>query len=143
MPYLTRLLVRSSLIYLGLGFTFGALILSEKGVSYAPWLLRLLPFHIEVLLFGWTVQMVMGIAFWIMPKFGGGASRGREWAAWAAFYLLNAGVWLVGGAPFVDATAAITLAGRLCETAAAACFLWHAWPRIKPMLGGDRREPAR
>ena len=67
MPYLTRLLVRASLVNLGLGFTFGALILSEKGVSYAPWLLRFLPFHIELLLFGWTVQMVMGIVQFRQP----------------------------------------------------------------------------
>lgn len=136
MPRLTRLCMRAALVYLGLGFTFGALMLADKGVPFAPWLLQLLPLHIEVLLFGWTVQMVMGVAFWIMPKFGGGTSRGREWFAWAAFGLLNTGVWLAGAGPLSGLPAVVALGGRLCEVSAAACFVVHAWPRVKPMLGG-------
>ncbi|MBI5879215.1 MAG: hypothetical protein HZB53_16325 [Chloroflexi bacterium] len=136
MPRLTRLCMRAALVYLGLGFTFGALMLADKGVPFAPWLLQLLPLHIEVLLFGWTVQMVMGVAFWIMPKFGRGTSRGRERFAWAAFFLLNAGVWLAGAGELSGLPAAVTLAGRLCEAGAAACFVFHAWPRVKPMLDG-------
>jgi len=136
MPRLTRLFVRAALLYLGLGFSFGALILAEKGVPYAPWLMQWLPLHIEVMLFGWTVQMAMGVAFWIMPKFSGGTSRGREEFAWAAFALLNAGLWLAGLAPLDGLPPVMALIGRLCEAGAAACFVLHAWPRVKPMLGG-------
>ena len=141
MPLLTRLLIRSALIHLALGFTFGGLMLFNKGVLIAPWLWRLLPLHVELLLFGWTVQIMMGVGFWIMPKFAGGRSRGRVWAAWAAFILLNAGVWLAGSAPLLDLPPVVALAGRLCEAGAAGLFVFHAWARIKPMsMGGHVRD---
>lgn len=133
MPRLSVWLVRSALIYLALGFTFGALMLFEKGVPVYPPLLRLLPAHIEFVLFGWTVQLAMGVAFWILPRFEGGASRGDERPAWLAFLLLNTGVWLTGMGAVLDLAPALLLLGRIAEAAAAAAFVVHAWPRIKPM----------
>ena len=133
MPRLSVWLVRSALIYLALGFTFGALMLFEKGVPFYPPLLRLLPAHIEFVLFGWTVQFAMGVAFWILPRFQGGASRGNERLAWLAFLLLNSGVWLAGMGAVLDLAPAFLLLGRIAEVAAAAAFVVHAWPRIKPM----------
>jgi hypothetical protein len=55
--------VRSALIYLGAGFLIGALMLAQKGVPLDPHLLRLLPLHVEIVLFGWTLQLGMGSAF--------------------------------------------------------------------------------
>jgi hypothetical protein len=89
-----------------------------------------LPLHIEFLLFGWTVQLVMGVGFWIFPRFW--QSRGNEKAAWLAFGLLNAGVWLAGVGPTVGAPVLISVLGRLAEAGAAVAFAAHAWPRIKP-----------
>ena len=133
MPRLSVWLVRSALMYLALGFTFGALMLFEKGVPVYPPLLRLLPAHIEFVLFGWTMQLAMGVAFWILPRFEGGASRGDERPAWLAFGLLNTGVWLAGMGAVLDLAPPLLLLGRIAEAAAAAAFVVHAWPRIKPM----------
>ena len=143
MPRLSVWFVRCALAYLALGFTFGALLLFEKGVPVYPALLRLLPAHIEFVLFGWTVQLAMGIAFWILPRFGDGAmhdqrtrvvgTRGNEKAAWLAFGLLNAGIWLAGMGAALDLAPVLPLLGRACEAMAAVAFMVHAWPRIKPM----------
>ncbi len=133
MPRLSRWFVRSALLYLALGFTFGALMLFNKGVPIDPAVLRLLPAHIEFLLFGWTVQLAMGVAFWILPRFAGGASRGNEGAAWLAYGLLNAGIWLAGMGAVLGWPTALLLLGRVAEAAAAAAFVVHAWPRVKPM----------
>jgi hypothetical protein len=130
MPTLSTYFIRAALIYLGLGFTFGALMLWNKGAPLHPMLWRLLPAHIEFLLLGWTVQLAMGVAFWILPRFQ--RSRGNTTPAWIAFWLLNGGVLLVGLGPLVGAPAAVTLAGRLAQLAAAAAFAIHAWPRVKP-----------
>ena len=62
---------------------------------------RLLVPHVEFVLVGWTVQLTMGVAFWILPRFEGGASRGAVAYAWLAFVLVNAGVLLTAAAPFV------------------------------------------
>jgi len=53
----------SALGYLTVGVTLGALLLVHKGLGVAPWTLRLLPAHLECVLFGWTVQLGFGVAF--------------------------------------------------------------------------------
>ncbi len=133
MPRLSVWFVCAALVHLALGFTAGALMLYNKGVPLAPELVRLLPAHVEFVLFGWTVQLAMGVAFWILPRFAGGASRGRVWLAWLALGLLNTGVWLAGAGAALDWPPAVLLLGRLCEIAAAVAFALHAWPRVKPM----------
>ena len=133
MPRLSRWFIRASLVYLALGFTFCGLMLFNKGVPLSVWLWQLLPLHVEFLLLGWTVQLAMGVGFWILPRFRAGVSRGNERAAWAAFALLNVGVWLAGMGPLLDAPTWATLLGRLAEAGSAAAFAVHAWPRVKPL----------
>lgn len=130
MPRLSCWFVRASLLYLAVGVTFGGLLLAHKGIPLHPFLWRLLPLHIEFLLFGWLVQLAMGVAFWIFPRFW--RSRGNERPAWVAFGLLNAGVLLAGISPLLAWPAWFILIGRLAEAGAAVAFALHAWPRIKP-----------
>jgi hypothetical protein len=130
MPRLSCWFIRVALLYLAAGITMGSLILFHKGIPFYPFIWRLLPLHVEFLLFGWTVQLVMGVAFWIFPRFW--RSRGHERPAWLAFGLINLGVWLAGAGPVLGAPAWLILIGRLAEAAAAAAFAWHAWPRVKP-----------
>jgi len=131
--------LRSALIHLALGFTFGGLLLWNKGVPIHPLLWRLLPAHMEFLLLGWTVQLAMGVAYWILPRFY--TQRGDVRPVWLAFVLLNGGVWLAGMGATLAAPAWVILAGRLCEAGAAAAFAFNAWPRVKPMaLAASHRE---
>jgi len=123
------------LLYLLAGFTIGALLLFHKGVPLHPALWRLLPTHVEFLLLGWTMQLALGVAFWILPRFQREPARGNEPAAWLAFGLLNAGVWLAGAGPVLDAPAAIPFLGRVAEVGAAMAFAVHAWPRVKSFGG--------
>jgi hypothetical protein len=131
MPRLSRWLIRASLVYLALGFTFGGLMLFNKGVPLSVWLWQLVPAHVEFLLLGWTVQLAMGVGFWILPRFS--SSRGNEKAAWAAFVLLNAGVWIAGAGPLFELPAWVILVGRAAEVSAGVAFAVHAWPRVKPL----------
>ena len=130
MPRLSCWFIRAALIYLGLGVTIGGLILWHKGMPLHPLIWRWLPLHIELLLFGWIVQVVMGIGFWVFPRFL--RSRGNERSAWLAFWLLNAGVWLSGGASLLNLPAWTIALGRLAEIGSAVAFGLHTWPRIKP-----------
>ncbi|MCI0393751.1 MAG: cbb3-type cytochrome c oxidase subunit I [Chloroflexi bacterium] len=132
MPRLSAWFVRAALVYLALGFTFGALMLANKGVPLHPALWRLLPAHIEFLLVGWTMQLALGVAFWILPRFWAEPPRGNEAGAWLAFGLLNLGVWLVGWGAVLAAPAGVIFLRRLAEIGAAVAFAAHAWPRIIP-----------
>lgn len=132
MPRLTRWAIRASLLYLGLGFTLGGVMLVAKIAPGHPLVWRLLPAHIEFLLIGWMAQLAMGVGFWILPRFAGGVSRGRESVAWLACVLLNAGAVLAGLGPALDPRGWILLWGRAAEVGAAVVFAAHAWLRVKP-----------
>lgn len=131
MPRLSTWMIRAALGYLVVGFTFGGLILFQKGIPIDPALWSLLPAHIEFLLLGWTVQLVIGMAFWILPRFSRPPRRGNTALAWLAFGLLNVGVLLAGLGRLVSASPAVPFLGHAGELSAAVAFVAHAWPRIK------------
>lgn len=131
MPRLSVWYIRAALIYLGVGFSFGGLILWHKGVPFHPLVWRLLPTHIEFLLFGWIVQLGLGVAYWILPRIQ--TRRGNMALAWLAWGLLNGGVWLVALSSLLAAPVVIGFVGRLAETGAALAFAVHSWPRVKSL----------
>lgn len=135
MPKLSVWMVRSSLIYMGIGFLLGAMILHHKGIPIYDWTWQLLPSHIELMIFGWTMQFVMGIAFFILPRFSDQDNRyGPEYLGWWSFYLLNGGVCLSAIAQSFEIEAFI-LSGRLLVLLAVVTYTMMIWQRIKP-LGG-------
>jgi hypothetical protein len=127
MPRVSAWFVRASLCHLVAGFVIGALLLAGKGITQGldAWALR--PVHIEMLLVGWMIQLVMGVAIWIFPRFVlRRAPQRSAVTAWLAFALLNGGVLLVSlGGSFLAA-------GRLTEIVAAASFAVHLWRRVSP-----------
>lgn len=131
MPAVSIWLIRSALTYLFAGFSLGALLLAGKGIALPPGLWRWLPVHFELLLVGWLVQLVMGVAYWIFPRFGmTRAARGREGLAWLALALLNGGVWLacIG---MLREWPAFIVAGRVAEVLAAASLALNIWARTR------------
>jgi cbb3-type cytochrome oxidase subunit 1 len=124
-------MIRSALLHLAVGFALGALLLVQRGLPLHPAVPRLRPAHAELVLAGWTVQLAMGVAFWILPRFRRGPERGDERPAWTAWVLLNLGV-LVAAAGGTAADPAVVTLGRGAEALAAAAFALHAWPRVKP-----------
>jgi hypothetical protein len=129
MPRLSVWFVRASLLYLLLGSFFGALILAQKGIPFYTPVWNLFPLHMEFLLVGWLIQLAMGVAFWIIPRFSSGSSRGPVELVWVSFSLLNAGI-LIGILQywFPDAV----LLGRISEVVAGILFVIGSWRRIKP-----------
>ena len=130
MPRLSAWAVRLSLLYLLLGFTLGALMLANKGISFAPWVWSFLPAHIDILLFGFVIQFAIGVAYWILPRHRGG-SRGNETVLWIAIGLINLGVWTVTCTSLLKLPGVWLAAGRLLEGTAAGLFAFQAWRRIR------------
>jgi heme/copper-type cytochrome/quinol oxidase subunit 1 len=138
MPKLSVWMVRASLIHMGIGFLFGALILYHKGIPLYARAWRLLNPHIELMIFGWTMQFVMGIAFWVLPRSSGEHRYGRVRLGWGSFVLLNGGVLLTATGAWFGPDL-LSLAGRLCTLCAVVLFGVLIWPRVKP-LGGHARS---
>lgn len=140
MPRLSRFFIRASLVYLFLGFTFGALILANKGILFAPLVWALLPAHIEFMFIGWMTQLALGMAFWILPRLGSSAPRGDERWSWAAFFLVNLGIFAFVFAPL----AGFPWPGLLARALQAAGFMAFAlgnWRRIYPPKFPNIKNP--
>ncbi len=135
MPRLSVWFVRAALIALVAGTAIGGALLAVKGLPAAGGLIRLRPVHVELLLVGWLVNLVLGVAYWILPKHASGRERGHPAPAWAAVLLLNAGVPAAGCAALAGVPT-LLLAGRAAELAAVTCFVAHAWRRVKPFGAG-------
>lgn len=134
MPRLTVYMVRAALLYFGVGFTFGALILWHKGAPFEAQTWRLLYPHVEFILFGWTFQLALGVAYWILPRFPGQHRYGRARLAWVGFALFNPGVLLTAFSAWQgDTWAAGTLAGYALKLAGVVVLAVVMWPRIKPI----------
>lgn len=130
MPRLSQWIIRTALIYLLLGFSIGALLLAHKGIPFYPALWNWLPTHIEFLLMGWVVQLTMGVAFWILPRYWKYPRRPNEIYARIAFILLNLGIWFVVAGTTFHAGQGILLIGRVIEVSAIVFFALHSWKRI-------------
>ncbi len=130
MPSLTRWYIRAAFVYLLLGFTIGALLLAHKGILLYPVLWNWLPLHIEFLLFGWVVQLTMGMAFWILPRYWQKPRRPQKRYAQVAFVLLNVGIWVVVAGIMLPLNPWVLFVGRGIELGAVVFFSLHAWRRI-------------
>lgn len=131
MPGLTVCFVRIALCYFAAGITLGALLLIEKATHLSPQLWRLLPLHTEFMLMGWTLQLIMGIGYWIFPRVGSPARRGNIPLAVVAIACLNAGIMLTLAGQSLPSGAPLILAGRMLELASVLAYLLHLWPRIR------------
>lgn len=138
MPLVSRLMIRTALLQLALGATIGGLLLIEKGLHLQPWLWTLRPGHIQIMLFGWTVQLATGVAVWILPRLDAAGSRGNLRLAWLGYGALNGGVALA--ALHLPLATALGEAGlgwmrplaALLYLVAIGALLRHAWLRVLP-----------
>jgi len=130
MPPASVGLIRLALLYLVAGTVIGALMLMGKVFPPLSWTLALRPAHQDLLIAGWLLQLVFGVAFWILPRL---PERSRDEGTprlVAAAVLLNAGA-VLGAAGGVLGRPALAAAGRVLQLAAALLFASLAWRRVR------------
>jgi hypothetical protein len=129
MPRVSIWLIRASLIHMLSGAMLGVFYMWLKVTGWPLFAASHRPVHIEQMLIGWMVQLVMGVAFWILPRRPGQASGRSDTLMWVVFGLLNGGILLaaLGGDPALPSW--IALPGRMAEALAVLLFASHAWTR--------------
>ena len=133
MPYLSVLFIRTALIYLISGFSLGGLLLFNKAFTIDQSLWLLLPAHYFILFYGWIIQMIFGVGFWIIPKFD--KSYVNSLLVWFAYFSLNAGLILL----FISFLALflnyeikiIYIISTVLIYSGIASFIIHIWPRVR------------
>lgn len=130
MPLASIRLIRTAILHLTLGSLLGALMLAARGETVSPEVLTLIPLHREMLLFGWLIQLALGVAWWMFPKFRSGPTRGLEALPLVGWLLLNTGIVLVGLGTVLSP--ALMPAGRIGEVLGILLVVGGLVPRIKP-----------
>ena len=132
MPTLSIVFIRTALVYFATAMSLGTLLLLQKALSLNARLWLLLPAHIEAILAGWLIQLILGVAYWMFPRFSRPPRRGHPALPWLAFIFLNAGIFQIILASYLPTLAWLPLAGRALQFAGEACFAYHLLPRIRP-----------
>ncbi len=137
MPALSRWCVRFALVYLVVGMGLGSWMLIEQARE-VPVGSALPVLHVHILLVGFLLLLVIGIAHWMFPRVQG-ARPGRT-GGWIAFGLVNLGlVMRVIAEPEVDAGGGgawrwVLGASAVLPTLGIAVFAVTLAPRIRAAM---------
>ena len=137
MPLLTRLFIKAGLLYLVVALLMGSLLLARPVFDLPSSIAALNPVYLHLFMVGWVTQLIIGIVFWMFPKFSREKPRGNEKLAWAVFFLLNAGLLLRAVGEPLNALNPAAGAGwmlvlsALLQWAAGMGFIANTWARVK------------
>lgn len=135
MPSVTRLYIKSSLLYLIFALATGAWLYIGRIAQFNVAALRPVYFHLFMV--GWITQIIFGVAFWFLPKFSRENPHRSDRLAYLVFVLLNAGLLLrVVSEPLYTAgqgniwSYALVLSAIL-QWVAGIGFVVNTWGRVK------------
>ncbi|MEO0145021.1 MAG: hypothetical protein ABIL49_07050 [candidate division WOR-3 bacterium] len=63
-----RLMLKTSLIYLVIGIIIGFLMFLSYQIKELSWIYSLRVVHTHLILVGFVIQMIMGVALWMFPQ---------------------------------------------------------------------------
>ena len=140
-PRLVRRYIKTSLIFLVAGLLLGGyLVVAEFVVGrYPPRLF--ITAHVHLLLVGFMLMIVMGVATWMFPKPAAASARYRPGLAEAVYWIMTLSTALRAAgevtAPFVASPGLRLLiaAASLGQLLGAALFVLNMWSRVR-MPGG-------
>lgn len=139
MPRITRLFVKTALAYFVAAMVLG-LLLAVRPLLPAPWssaMGSVWPVYWHLFMLGWVTQLIIGIAYWMFPRFSKAQPRGSDRLAWITYALINAGLLLravaepqLGSGPTWLWAWLVALAALL-QWGGGMAFVANTWPRVK------------
>ena len=141
MPPITRLFIKTSLLYLVIALLLGLLLAAHRFLPrFLPlpaWLPLMTPVYFHLFMVGWVTQLIAGVAYWMFPKFTRTKPRGNDLLAWITYGGLNVGLLLRAVAePAMTLSPAphwgVGLAlAALLQWLGGLAFVANTWPRVK------------
>jgi len=142
---LVRRFIKTGIVFLFIGLVLGLWLLIRRevyGLWPSPYLVSA---HAHLVLVGFVLFLIMGVALWLFPRAAKDDTRYRPALVETAYWLL-----LVGTAgrfvaealrAWVSAPALgwIIVLGALAQVAGLALYFWTMWPRIRS-VGSHIRE---
>ena len=93
MPLLSRCFLKTAMLYFVAGSCLGGYLLVEVGMQ-RPAPLVLQPVYWHMLLVGWLMQLIFGVAYWMFPPHARGQTQGHPVLGWLTYAALNVGLLL-------------------------------------------------
>lgn len=137
MPTLARWYIKIGMCYFVAGLMMGAVLLAQPVMGWPATLQLLRPVYLHFIFIGWVTQLIMGVGYWMFPKYSKEKPRGSEKLGWAVLILLNVGMVLrtIGEPLVVLAPQAglgwIVATASVCLLLAGWGFILNTWGRIK------------
>jgi heme/copper-type cytochrome/quinol oxidase subunit 1 len=132
MPLLARWFIKAALVYFVLSLLVGVVIQARGVVELPRSVAYWRPVYIHLLTVGWITQLIMGVGYWMFPKFSKENPRGSVPVAWISFVLLNAGLILrVISEPSQPDLGWMLALSAVLQLIAGWLFVINTWFRIK------------
>lgn len=133
---LVRYWIKTSLTFFLVGLLTGVYMKAAQLVGW-PYAWGLVSAHTHVLMLGFVIMMIMGVATWFFPRMTNGP--GESPLGWAAYVTMAAATGLRYGSEIVAAFAGpvpwgyIALVASIGQVVGAGLFVATIWTRIKPV----------
>lgn len=137
MPTLSRWYIKIGMFYFAIGLMMAGLLFVQPVLGWSSKLQVLRPVYLHFLFIGWVSQLIMGVGYWMFPKYSKDKPRGNERLGWAVLVLLNLGLVLraIGEPVMVLAPHAgvgwMLAIASLCFLLTGWGFIFNTWGRIK------------
>lgn len=137
MPTLSRWYIKIGMLYFVVGLTMGAVLLAQPVMGWSSSLQVFRPVYLHLLFIGWVTQLIMGVGYWMLPKYSKEKPRGNERLGWAVLVMLNIGLVLRSiGEPAVILMPEAGLGWMLAAASlllllAGWGFIFNTWGRIR------------
>lgn len=137
MPPITRTFIKTGLLYFVIALLASLLVAGYLPLGLPAWVAGLSPAYFHLFMVGWVTHLIIGVAFWMFPKFSKAQPRGSERLAWAVYVLLNSGLLLRVVAEPLQSVRPGPMWGWLLVLSAGlqwlggVCFVMNTWPRVK------------
>jgi hypothetical protein len=137
LPIVTRLFVRTGLLYLVAALLTGVIVVGNSLLRLPAWTSALTPAYFHLFMVGWVTQLIIGVAYWMFPKLSRSRPRGSDLLAWGCYSLLNLGLLLRVVAEPLNTVQPDPVLGWLVVAAAllqwlgGVAFVINTWQRVK------------
>lgn len=135
MPPITRWFIKTSLVYLVLALLTGILIAAQGPLKLPGG--ALFPVYFHLLAEGWITFLIIGIAFWMFPKFSREKPRGYDSLGWLSYACLQSGLLLRAISEPLNSLHPgqgwgwALVASAILQWLGGMAFFANTWPRVK------------
>lgn len=135
MPPITRWFIKTALVYFILALLTGLLLSSQSLLPFS--MPPLFPIYVHLLVEGWLTFLIIGVVFWMFPKYSREKPRGSDGLGWATYWLLNIGLLIRILVEPLNSTAPglilgwVLVVSALLQWLGGMAFVINTWARVK------------